>query len=152
MHNFPGNVCFDGCGTLVGRNGKKNSQMVRRGWGLGVTVAAARSGRRWAVLPWQGAGVPISMFSAPGCRDLGRRAAGRWPWQGGGALPSAAGEHSVTACFTQLVHLQAWVSAKQMQTSCLSVLIYAFKSTQYTHKRAESPGLTYKCQTKICQD
>lgn len=60
LHNFPWNVYVDGCGTLTGRNGK-NSPMVRRGRGTGATAAAARCGGRWAVLPQQEVGSPVSM-------------------------------------------------------------------------------------------
>lgn len=94
---------------------------------------------------------PSVSVAAPSSRDLGHRAGGDQPQQVVG--PSQrAGKHSSALCFIQLVRLQAGISEKQMQTSCLNVLIYEFKSTQHTYKRAVSPGLTYKCQTKIHQD
>lgn len=147
LHNFPWNVCVDGCGTLTGWNGK-NSLTAGTGWGPGDAAATARLGRRWMGCP----SPPVSV-SAPRSRDLGHRAGGDQPQQVVGVLPpQGAGKYSTAICFIQLVCLQAWVSAKQMQTSCLSVLIYEFKSTQHTYKWAVSPGLTYKCQTKIHQD
>lgn len=60
LHNFPWNVYVDGCGTLTGRNGK-NSPTARRGEGPCVAAAPAGLGRRWAVLPRQEAGSPISV-------------------------------------------------------------------------------------------
>lgn len=60
LHNFPWNVYVDGCGTLTGRNGK-NSPTARRGRGPSVAAAAARLSRRWAVLPQQEAGRPVSV-------------------------------------------------------------------------------------------
>ena len=60
LHNFPWNVYVDGCGTLTGRNGK-NSPTARRGWGPGAAAATARLGRRWAVLPRQETGAPVSV-------------------------------------------------------------------------------------------
>lgn len=151
LHNFPWNVYVEGCGTLTGWNGK-NGLTAGMGWGPGDAAATARLGRRWAVLLQQEAALPVSM-SAPNSRDLGHRAGGDQPQQVVGVLPpQGEGKYSTAVCFIQLVHLQAWVSAKQMQTSCLNVLIYEFKSTQHTYKRAVSPGLTCKCQTKIQHD
>lgn len=151
LHNFAWNVYIDGCGTLMGRNGETVQQQGENGvWvfqpsqqdsaGDGLAFHSRRL-------------VLLLAVSAPRFRDLPHRAGDSQPQRGVEVLPSWwAGKYSITLCFIQLLHLQAWVSAKETQTSCLNVLIYVFKSTQYAHNRAESPGLNYKYHTKLHQD
>lgn len=81
LHNFPWNVCVDGCGTLTGWNGKI-SLTAGTGWGPGDAAVIARLSRRCMGCP-----SPTVSVSAPRSRDLGHRAGGDQPQQAVGVLP-----------------------------------------------------------------
>lgn len=99
--------------------------------GPGVTVDTARLAGTG--LPLHGGGtVTISMAQLQALKEY---------WSPTGVVRSV-----------QLGHSRAQISAKQMQSWCLNVLLHVFKNMQWAHKKAESSGLTYKRQTKIHQD